>query len=97
VISKILHCGLVLGIAVGVTMRWARSPEPDSHAAVAVTVMDDLRQHADYLGQFAKARVPVLWRPLHEIEGGWFWWSDTKTPENTAKLWRMMFDNHEGH
>jgi mannan endo-1,4-beta-mannosidase len=56
------------------------------------TAMDDLRQHADYLEQFAKARVPVLWRPLHEIEGGWFWWSDTKTPENTAKLWRMMFD-----
>ncbi len=54
--------------------------------------MEDLAKHADYLEQLAEARVPVLWRPLHEIEGGWFWWSDTETPENTAALWRMMFD-----
>lgn len=54
--------------------------------------IEDLSKHADYLEQLARARVPVLWRPLHEIEGGWFWWSDTKTPENTAALWRMMFD-----
>ena len=54
--------------------------------------MEDLKRHADYLEQLADARVPVLWRPLHEIEGGWFWWSDTETPENTAALWRMMYD-----
>ena len=34
----------------------------------------------------------MLWRPLHEIDGGWFWWTDPKTPENTAKLWRIMFE-----
>ena len=60
----------------------------DEHA----TAMEDMRKHADYLEQLRDARVPVLWRPLHEIEGGWFWWSDTETPENTAALWRMMFD-----
>jgi hypothetical protein len=54
--------------------------------------MEDLKRHADYLEQLADARVPVLWRPLHEIEGGWFWWSDTETPENTAALWRLMYD-----
>lgn len=54
--------------------------------------MEDLKRHADYLQQLSDARVPVLWRPLHEIEGGWFWWTDVETPENTAKLWRMMFD-----
>ncbi len=54
--------------------------------------MEDLRRTADYLEQLAKARVPVLWRPFHEIDGGWFWWTDTKRPENTAALWRMMFD-----
>jgi mannan endo-1,4-beta-mannosidase len=54
--------------------------------------MDDLRQTADYLEQLARARVPVLWRPLHEIDGGWFWWTDVEQPENTAALWRMMFD-----
>jgi len=55
-------------------------------------VMRDLKGHADYLQQLADARVPVLWRPLHEIEGGWFWWTDQEKPENTAALWRMMFD-----
>lgn len=55
-------------------------------------VLEDLRHHADYLKLLADARVPVLWRPLHEIDGGWFWWTDQKRPENTAALWRLMFD-----
>jgi mannan endo-1,4-beta-mannosidase len=55
-------------------------------------LMRDLKGHADFLQQLADARVPVLWRPLHEIDGGWFWWTDRETPENTARLWQMMFD-----
>jgi len=55
-------------------------------------LMRDLKGHADALQQLADARIPVLWRPLHEIEGGWFWWTDKEKPENTAALWRMMFD-----
>jgi mannan endo-1,4-beta-mannosidase len=55
-------------------------------------LMRDLRGHADALEQLARARVPVLWRPLHEIEGGWFWWTDAARPENTAALWRLMFE-----
>jgi hypothetical protein len=47
---------------------------------------------ADALQILEDADVPVLWRPLHEIDGGWFWWTDKDTPENTAKLWRMMYD-----
>jgi mannan endo-1,4-beta-mannosidase len=60
---------------------------PDHEAAI-----EDMARHADYLEQLAEARIPVLWRPLHEIDGGWFWWTDTETPENTADLWRMIFD-----
>jgi len=55
-------------------------------------VMRDLKGHADALQQLMDARIPVLWRPLHEIEGGWFWWTDKEKPENTTGLWRMMFD-----
>lgn len=54
--------------------------------------LDDLNRHADYLGKLAQARVPVLWRPFHEIDGGWFWWTDREHPENTAAAWRLMFD-----
>ncbi len=55
--------------------------------------MTDLDRHADYLAQLAEARVPVLWRPFHEIDGGWFWWTDAEHPEGTAALWRQMFDH----
>ncbi|MHC4538632.1 MAG: glycosyl hydrolase, partial [Planctomycetota bacterium] len=47
---------------------------------------------ADTLQVLEDADVPVLWRPLHEIDGGWFWWTDKDTPENTARLWRLMYD-----
>jgi len=52
----------------------------------------ELAKAADTLQVFEDADVPILWRPLHEIDGGWFWWTDKKDPANTAKLWRMMFD-----
>jgi len=54
--------------------------------------MKELSEAADKLQVLEDAGVTVLWRPLHEIDGGWFWWTDRKTPENTARLWRMMFD-----
>lgn len=38
------------------------------------------------------AHVPVLWRPLHEANGRWFWWG-AGGPEPFKKLWRMMFEN----
>ena len=66
----------------------ALTPGTKIHAEL----MRDLKGHADYLQQLADARIPVLWRPLHEIEGGWFWWTDEKQPEHTAALWRFMFD-----
>jgi mannan endo-1,4-beta-mannosidase len=66
----------------------AITPGTEEHRAV----MADLSVTADYLKQLADARVPVLWRPLHEIDGSWFWWTDAETPENTAALWRLMFD-----
>ena len=64
------------------------TPGTEEHRAV----MADLKITADYLEQLSDARVPVLWRPLHEIDGSWFWWTDAETPENTAALWRLMFD-----
>ncbi len=56
------------------------------------TMMADLAKHADYMQQLADKNIPVLWRPLHEIDGGWFWWTDKNTPTNTAKLWRIVYN-----
>lgn len=35
--------------------------------------------------------VPVLFRPLHEAEGGWFWWG-ASGPEAAKELYRIMYD-----
>lgn len=53
--------------------------------------MREMAAAADILEKLQEAGIVVLWRPLHEIDGGWFWWTDLSRPENTAELWRMMF------
>lgn len=35
--------------------------------------------------------VPILWRPLHEAAGGWFWWG-AKGADNFKELWKLMYD-----
>lgn len=35
--------------------------------------------------------VTVLWRPLHEAAGGWFWWG-AKGAEPCKWLWRLMYE-----
>lgn len=53
-------------------------------------VQDDLAKVATYLKLVKEAGIPVLWRPLHEASGGWFWWGTDA--ESYKKLWIMMFD-----
>ena len=47
---------------------------------------------AGYLKQLRDAKVPVLWRPYHEMNGVWFWWGDKKGPDGFAKLWQLLYD-----
>ncbi|MFC6334555.1 glycosyl hydrolase [Paenibacillus septentrionalis] len=35
--------------------------------------------------------VPVLFRPLHEADGGWFWWG-ASGPEAAKELYQIMYD-----
>ncbi len=46
---------------------------------------------AGYLQQLQDAGVPVLWRPLHEASGGWFWWG-AKGPQPYLELYRLLYD-----
>lgn len=43
-------------------------------------LMKDIDTIAVQLKKLQNAGVPVLWRPLHEAEGAWFWWG-AKGPE----------------
>ena len=54
-------------------------------------LMDDIDNMASELARLRDAGVPVLWRPLHEAAGGWFWWG-TCEPESYKKLWNVMYD-----
>jgi mannan endo-1,4-beta-mannosidase len=49
----------------------------------------------DYISGLLKKlqdnKVPVIWRPLHEAAGGWFWWG-AKGAAPCKKLWQLMFD-----
>jgi mannan endo-1,4-beta-mannosidase len=45
-----------------------------------------------FLAQLRDAHVPVLWRPYHEMNGGWFWWGKKPGPDGYKKLYRMLFD-----
>ncbi len=47
---------------------------------------------AGYLGQLRDAKVPVLWRPYHEMNGKWFWWCNKPGDQGFKKLWIMMYD-----
>ncbi|MDR2474873.1 MAG: Ig-like domain-containing protein [Bacteroidales bacterium] len=51
----------------------------------------DLNRIADYLLLLKQKNIPVLWRPLHEAAGGWFWWG-AKGPTPCKALWKLMFD-----
>ena len=46
-----------------------------------------------YLQQLEDAGVPVLWRPFHELDGGWFWWSKGGS-ESFVKLWQLMYSRY---
>lgn len=47
--------------------------------------------------------IPVLWRPLHEASGSWFWWGKRQGADEKAsieaykKLWYIIFDRMENY
>jgi hypothetical protein len=54
-------------------------------------IIRDIDTIAYQLKKYQDAGIPVLWRPLHEAGGGWFWWG-AKGPEACKALYNIMFD-----
>ena len=54
-------------------------------------VVGDIDAIAAQLKRLRDAGVPVLWRPLHEAGGGWFWWG-AKGAGPCLKLYDLMYD-----
>ena len=55
------------------------------------TLMSDVDEIAKQLKRLSDADVPVLFRPLHEASGGWFWWGADGS-EAYKKLWQAIYD-----
>jgi hypothetical protein len=56
-------------------------------------LISDMDAIAVQLKKFQDANMPLLWRPLHEASGGWFWWG-AKGPGPFIELWRLMHDRY---
>lgn len=54
-------------------------------------LLNDIEHMAGKFQQLEDAGVPVLFRPVHEAEGGWFWWG-AEGPEPCVKLYRLLYD-----
>lgn len=52
---------------------------------------DDIDDVAEQLLRLQEDGVPVIFRPLHEASGGWFWWGDCE-PDSYIKLYRHLYD-----
>ena len=52
---------------------------------------------AEHLKKLQDAKVPILWRPYHEMNGVWFWWGNKKGENGISKLWRMMYDRYTNY
>ena len=63
----------------------------DKSSVEYAAMITDIDTIANYLRQLRDAKVPVLWRPLHEASGKWFWWG-YKGADATKILWKVMFD-----
>jgi mannan endo-1,4-beta-mannosidase len=54
-------------------------------------ILRDIDAIAVQLKRLQTAGVPVLWRPLHEAGGKWFWWG-AKGPAPCLALYDIMYD-----
>jgi mannan endo-1,4-beta-mannosidase len=63
----------------------------DTTNANYTLLIKDIDSIAVQLKKLEAAGVPVLFRPLHEAEGKWFWWG-AQGPEPAKKLWNIVYD-----
>ncbi len=54
-------------------------------------IVADIDIVSGYFKQLEEKDIAVLWRPLHEASGGWFWWG-VASAECYVQLYRLVFD-----
>lgn len=74
----------------------------DESSQSFINMQADIDMIAAELQKLEDAGAVVLWRPLHEASGGWFWWGRTRTDSVSAAyaqvlLWRHMYTRLTDH
>lgn len=63
-------------------------------------ILRDIDSISETLRPLAEADIPVLWRPLHEASGDWFWWGSDGA-DAYRWLWELLYtrmtEYHELH
>ena len=54
-------------------------------------IVADVDIVSGYFKQLQDKGIAVVWRPLHEASGGWFWWG-TASAECYVQLYRLVFN-----
>ena len=63
----------------------------NTNSAEYSLLLRDIDAIAAQLKKVSSNNIPVLWRPLHEASGGWFWWG-AKGSGPFKQLWRLLFN-----
>ena len=67
----------------------------DDNSKVNQVWKKQLNTIADALSDLQENGVVVIWRPFHEMNGGWFWWgleATAKNPDLFKQLWIYQYD-----
>ncbi|CBX90939.1 hypothetical protein IAQ61_002409 [Plenodomus lingam] len=108
IVTFVWHWGAPVGLYDNATQPWYRgfytaATDFSLRAALADTtnanytlLLHDIDTIATQLLKLQDAGVPVLFRPLHEAEGAWFWWG-ADGPEPCKQLWRLLYDRLTNH
>lgn len=63
----------------------------DTNSSSYKNLIRDMDLAAKEIKKMQDANVPILWRPLHEAEGKWFWWG-MSGGDACKKLYRLMYE-----
>jgi mannan endo-1,4-beta-mannosidase len=70
----------------------AVTPGTDEYTAIIA----DIDSIASQLKHLQNENIPVLWRPLHEAGGQWFWWG-AKTAKDCLALYDILYNRLTNH
>lgn len=63
------------------------NPNSDDYRAM-IAEIDLISEALTYLSD---RDIPIMWRPLHEASGGWFWWG-ASGKDSYKQLYKIMYD-----